>query len=156
MTPFVIVILCALLIYSLFWLKRQPAAKRPRATLKLLFIIAVVFIVILTITGRLHWFGAALLTALIFVKKYSFLLLRVFPFLRTLLRGKTKKTAQQPNNGSLSRQEALDILGVPEGASHAEIIAAHKRLMQKLHPDQGGSNFLASQINQARDTLLKE
>lgn len=96
MTPFVIVILCALLIYSLFWLKRQPAAQRPRATLKLLFIIAVVLIVILTITGRLHWFGAALLTALIFVKKYSFLLLRVFHFYALYCEEKQRKQLNSP------------------------------------------------------------
>jgi len=157
MTPFVIIILCVLLISSLLWLKRQQPNQRPRTLLKILFIIATVLIVILTISGRLHWLGAALLAVLIFVKKYSFILLRVFPFLRQLLDKKHKSTSQHvPTHGSLSRQEALEILGLTDDASQEEILTAHKRLMQKFHPDHGGSNFLASQINQARDALINK
>ncbi len=56
--------------------------------------------------------------------------------------------------GAMSKSAALDILGLTDGASEADIRAAHRRLMKKLHPDQGGSDFLARQINQAKDVLL--
>ena len=55
----------------------------------------------------------------------------------------------------LSREEALDILGLREGANAAEVKEAHHRLMMKIHPDQGGSDYLATRINQARDVLLE-
>ena len=56
----------------------------------------------------------------------------------------------------MTREEALATLGLPGGATRDEIKAAHHRLMKKLHPDQGGSNHLAAQVNQAKDLLLRE
>ncbi|SHJ18378.1 hypothetical protein SAMN02745194_01969 [Roseomonas rosea] len=52
------------------------------------------------------------------------------------------------------RVEALAILGLEEGASEAEIRAAHARLMRSAHPDAGGSDWLAARLNAARDALL--
>jgi len=63
--------------------------------------------------------------------------------------------SDHPHNPTgLTRAEALSLLGLEEGATQDEIISAHRTLIQKVHPDRGGSDYLAAKINEAKDLLL--
>jgi hypothetical protein len=58
------------------------------------------------------------------------------------------------NAAGVTRAEALAVLGLGEGASEEDIVAAHRTLIQKLHPDRGGNDYLAAKINEAKDFLI--
>jgi hypothetical protein len=64
------------------------------------------------------------------------------------------RTPPPRQGAAMTRDEAYQILGLKPGADADAIHAAHRRLMRAAHPDTGGSDWLASRINQARDVLL--
>ncbi|WP_286830866.1 MULTISPECIES: J domain-containing protein [Kordiimonas] len=59
------------------------------------------------------------------------------------------------SGGSMTRKEALDVLGLKEGASEQEINQAYRKLMAQCHPDKGGNDYLAGKLNEAKQTLLR-
>lgn len=215
------------LLYKLsVYLRALPPHKRRKTALQLLGMGLIGAVVVLTLTGRLHWLGAAIALLLPALKVLGNLLWRLLPLLRhwgpllrtqpsvfttpslrftidfkhgvmegDILAGEfsgrqlsqlsdaewerfgsycqqrdpeaqsllqlfrqrhagTSGAATAAGSGQLSRAEALAILGLQEGASNDEVIAAHRRLIQKVHPDRGGSDYLAARINTAKDTLL--
>jgi hypothetical protein len=75
-----------------------------------------------------------------------------------LLRGRAREPRPKPASASrarMSAEEALAVLGLKPGATKDEIRAAYLRMMKAAHPDHGGSDWLASRINEAREILLR-
>ena len=150
---------------KLFWSESERvASRRPLVTLAIIALVAA--LVLLTATGRLHWIGAAVAGIAPFLRRFGLSLLRFAPLLgrlfaqRAASRGADQRGAgagpRRPSaSAGMSLSQAREILGLGAGAARKDIIAAHRRLMQRNHPDQGGSNFIAAQINDAKDVLLR-
>jgi len=80
---------------------------------------------------------------------------RRFPGWREDVEGDaTARSRSASDSGPMTDEEAYQVLGLAAGAGEPEIRAAHRNLMKRFHPDQGGSTFLASKINEAKDRLL--
>jgi len=68
---------------------------------------------------------------------------------------RTEPARPPPHGDRMTREEAYRVLGLTPGASREAVVAEYRRLMKRVHPDQGGTDYLAAQLNEAKDTLLE-
>lgn len=232
------VVAIAIFAITLLWRVQQlPPHQRRAGVIQLILMLAVVLVVWLTVTGRMHWVGAALTGAFVFLRQTLPWVLRALPFLQRWRQSQSSGSGQssiqtsflsatldhdtgnisgevisglhegwrlddlsteqlegllvqyssddqesaellraylaqrndwedqeaeqrseqaQAAQAMSSRAEALATLGLDDTANEEDIIAAHRSLIQKLHPDRGGNDYLAAKINQAKDFLLND
>lgn len=141
-----------------FWRRgrRLPPARRRALLWQVGGGLLVVAVLLLVATGRLPWL-AGLLAALVPLARVALRLALPWLASRAARRQPPPGGGSQrppPATSAMSRDEALSALGLAAGASRDEIVAAHRRLMQRVHPDRGGSDYLAARINLAKETLL--
>lgn len=226
----------AIAIYYLWRVRSMPPHKQRSGYIKFLLGLMIALVVVLTLTGRMHWVGAAITGAFVFLRQILPWIIRALPFLNKLREQNTQsgessiqtnhlsatldhgsghidgeiiegphkgwllselsimqledllthyqaedeesaelleayidqrrqqadqnteqqRTANRAASDQSARAEALAILGLDEGSMEEEVVSAHRSLIQKLHPDRGGNDFLAAKINQAKDILLKK
>lgn len=143
------------------WGALDPQKKKD-ATWKIFLGVAGALLLFMILTGRAHVLTAAF-AALIPIARRLPAMLRYIPMVRRVLGdqkespgGEQRHSAQSPTvNGQLSVSEACEILGVAPDCSREEVITAHRRLMQKIHPDRGGNDYLAAKVNEAKAVMLR-
>ncbi len=154
-------LLVAGLIGFLRWYTNAPKEEASKALWRGVFGLLFLILVGMVLTGRLNWLFALIAAAIPFARKLI-PVLRFFPFLSALYKNRQTSNQNRQNEGSepsthsMSKQQALEVLGLKEDANRETIIARHRKLMLKAHPDKGGSDWLAAQINEAKAVLLKD
>jgi len=159
----IFILLAVIAIGLVLWYKisNAPADKRKNLIFWSTAGVIIGTLVVLAATGRMHWIYALGGTIAAFTPRVISAL-RYLPLINRFRQQYTQQKSQQSgqqsaskaNPGKMTADEAREVLGVKANASKEEIVMAHKRMMQKVHPDRGGSDFLAAQLNQAKDTLL--
>lgn len=144
----------------LLWLRSRPGKASTVITLAAAGLI--ISLAVLAATGRMHWLAAVGAAIVPFLRR-GFGLIRYLPWVRQLYEQSRQGPfsgaaggASASGSGDMSPLQAREILGLGTHPSDDEVIAAHRRLMQKLHPDRGGTTFLAQQLNEAKRILLKK
>jgi len=157
-----IILLAIVAIALILWNKISRASGNERKKLIFWSIAGVIIAIlaVLAVTGHLNVI-TAMIAGLVALLPRALQLIKYLPFISRLYQqGRQGQGAQQartpPPQGSkaMSAEEAMQILGLKAGYSRDDVIQAHRRMMQKVHPDRGGSDYLAAQINQAKETLL--
>ncbi|MBE8717744.1 J domain-containing protein [Cellvibrio polysaccharolyticus] len=144
------------------WFKQQPQAARRKVMLRSLAGAAIFLLITLAVTGRMHWLFAVIGALIPFMRGALGLGIQLLPlWLRRKsgqnTTGNNQPPARQPLD--LSIDEAMQTLGLEGDLNSGNITVtmvndAHRRLIQKVHPDRGGNDFLASRVNRARDVLI--
>jgi len=141
--PFLLLVIIVVLAKR--FIESAPAAEKASRITTVILVALAIAMTILAIFHRVHWVAAAF-AALGAAIKESW---------RRIHNRSAPSYAQVGNSVKISEQEALDILGLESPYTADAVVEAHRRLMQKLHPDRGGNDYLASKLNQAKDLLLK-
>lgn len=162
-------ILLILVVIGAFWGYRKLGHLDAKARRRILLRSAIGAVVLLLImaaaTGRMHWLVAVIGALIPFMRGLLGIGLQFLP-LWLKHKNREQPGQHQQHTGSpapqttMDTKEAQDVLGLKGDLAQGEITAemindAHRRLIQKLHPDRGGNDYLASRVNLARDLLLK-
>lgn len=161
MIRILLVLLPIWLVYLLLrWFRKTPPAQIRLWFQKFGWLLAIITLLLLMASGKLNWLFAMLGLAVTFIMRLMPVILNSAPHLHRLWRlfnsGKQyqQQSSAPPRSKTMTKAEALDVLGLKPDAAEADIIQAHRKLISKLHPDRGGSNYLAAQINLAKKILI--
>ena len=156
LNSFLIIVVLGFAIFSLKRWQKLPDEQRSKFTKQVVLWAVAIVVLALVVTGKAHWLMGVLATLLALAGRVA-QFAQYLPLFKQVFgkkRDNSHSTSNVPAQHVMSRQDAADILGLDINASAEDIRMTHKKLMQKIHPDRGGSDALAKQINEAKKVLM--
>lgn len=147
-----------------FWvsgrLKKMPVEAKNELLKRLGWAVGGILLVLLVATGKLNWLFALIGVVIATIVRLMPVILNYAPQLHRLWTmfgsaARQQQSSRTQRSATMTKAEALEVLGLKANASEADIIQAHRKLIARVHPDKGGSDYLAAQINLAKKTLLQ-
>jgi len=152
--PLILIVLAIVLARR--YVNAAPADKQKSRKIDVLLIAATIVLLILTLLHRMHWLGTLVPTVIMAGRKIAETLSKLVRHGQNESHSSQKQESQTPDSsGKLNEEEALKVLGLERPYSNDDVIEAHRKLIQKFHPDRGGNDYLAAKINDAKEFLLK-
>ncbi len=155
---FLIIPLLIGLYFALRWFARAKVDDAKRAVKMAIFFIFLALLVFLAVTGKLNWLFAAAVAAYPIIRKIwgGWRIFRWLKGAKQSQQNNAEGAPTKPNRSGMTFQNAYATLKLEPGASREQIITAHRKLMSHAHPDRGGSDQQAQQLNAAKEFLIKQ
>jgi len=141
--------------WYLSWYSKADSSDRNRSLITVLLYGMAAALLIMVLTGRIPWLFAMLSAATPWISR-AFMIKQMWSRINQATGNQSRSPPPETPSSTMSREEALQILGLEGDVTEQQIKEAHRKLIQRIHPDRGGSGYLASWINQAKDTLLQD
>jgi DnaJ family protein C protein 19 len=153
MYQLLVILFILLAIIGIRHISKQPEDVRPKLRLRYGLYALLGLAILLVFSGKLHWVAGAIAAVLPIIQRFFPLFLRALPFFKNKAADATKKKTSTSSN-EMDVEQALQVFGFDVLPTEDKVVQRHRELIQKNHPDRGGSDYLAAQINQAKEVLV--
>jgi DnaJ homolog subfamily C member 19 len=149
--PVILIVLAVVLARR--YINAAPADKQKSRKIDVLLIALTLVLLAMTLLHRMHWLGVTVPALIMAGRKFVDLVSTIFSNKKENASAANRSSPGSTPYGGMTEEEALNILGLQKPYSQNEVTEAHRKLIQKVHPDRGGNDYLAAKINDAKELL---
>jgi len=145
-----IILIALAIVLARRYINNGPGEERGSRQTNIILLVIIILLLAITFVRHVLWLGALVSGVIVVARK-----LMTFLSTHSSSNSSSSKNSSSANASNSEEEEAIKILGLQKPYTREDVIEAHRKLMQKFHPDRGGNDYLAATINEAKELLLK-